>query len=121
MILKRLIPVAAFLALANPAMAQLDNSPKPDWITVTNQPCKVWNPRPIPNESVTWSGECKDGYASGQGTLRWTVDGQLDAVYEGSYENGKRNGHGALTLANGRRIEGEWFNDELITGARDSI
>jgi hypothetical protein len=121
MIFKVLIPVVAFLLLASQVMAQPNDGPRPDWITVSNQPCKVWNPRPVPNESVTWSGECRDGYASGPGTLRWTVDGQLDAVYEGTYVNGKRQGHGVLTLANGRRIEGEWFNDELITGARDSI
>ena len=70
---------------------------------------------------MTWSGPCKDGYASGQGTLRWSVNGRLDAEFEGRYENGKRNGHGVLTTADGRRIEGEWFNDELLTGARDSI
>jgi hypothetical protein len=116
-----MIPVAAFLLLASQSMAQLNDGPRPDWITVTNQPCKVWNPAPQPNESVTWSGECMDGYASGEGVLRWEVDGKLDATYEGRYANGKRHGHGVLILADGRRIEGEWFNDELLTGPRDSI
>src|SRR5262245_60091995 len=119
MLLKRLIPVAAFRLFATAGLAQPNNGPRPDWITAANQPCKIWNPSPQGNESVTWSGDCKDGYASGPGTLRWTVDGQLDAIYEGSYAAGKRNGHGTLTLANGRKIEGDWFNDELITGARD--
>jgi|SRR5262245_40603289 len=118
---KRMIPVAAFLLLATQAMAQPRDSAAPDWITATNQPCKIWNPSPQPNESVTWSGECKDGYASGQGVLRWTVDGKLDAVYEGRYANGKRNGHGTLVIAGGRRIEGEWVNDELLTGDGNAI
>jgi hypothetical protein len=116
--------VAAFLLAlvgATHALAQTDNSAPPDWITVSNQPCKVWNPRPVPNEAVTWSGECRDGLASGQGVLRWTVDGRLDAIFEGTYANGRRNGPGVLTTADGRRIEGQWFNDELLTGGRDSI
>jgi hypothetical protein len=121
MFFRRLIAVAAFLFLASQVTAQPDNARRPDWITASNQPCKIWNPRPVPNESVTWSGECKDGFASGEGVLRWTVDGKLDVTFEGRYENGRRNGHGVLITAEGRRIEGEWFNDELITGARDSI
>lgn len=114
MSLKRIVAVAAFVLFATQAVAQLDDGPRPDWITVTNQVCKVWNPRPVPNESVTWSGACVDGFASGEGVLRWTVDGRLDATYEGRYANGKRNGRGVLILSDGRRIEGDWFNDELI-------
>ena len=109
-----IIAIAAFVVLATQGMAQTTNPP--DWITVTNQPCKVWNPNPVPNESVTWSGECTNGFASGEGVLRWTLNGKLDAEYRGRYANGKRHGHGVLILADGRRIEGEWFNDELLSG-----
>ena len=119
--IKRAMAAVAFLVLATQAMAQPDNSSKPDWITVTNQACRVWNPNPQPNEVVTWSGGCKDGLASGQGHLRWEVDGKLDAEYDGSYLNGKRNGHGVLTLADGRRIEGAWANDELLMGDENPI
>jgi MORN repeat len=112
----RMIAVAAFLVLATHGLAQTSN--RPDWITATNQPCRIWNPNPQPNESVTWSGECRDGYASGQGILRWTLNGRPDARYEGSYANGKRNGHGVLIMPDGRRIEGEWFNDELLSNEK---
>jgi MORN repeat len=108
--MRRAIAVAAFLLVATPGVAQN----KPDWITVTNQDCRVWNPNPIPNESVTWSGGCTDGLASGMGLLRWMVDGKLDVEFEGRYANGKRNGHGVLKTADGQRIEGDWLNDELL-------
>jgi len=121
MIVKRALAVAALLLAAAQGMAQTDNSTMPDWITATNQPCKIWNPNPQPSESVTWSGECKDGYASGEGHLRWEVNGKLDAEYNGHYANGKRNGHGVLTLADGRRIEGAWANDELVKGDENLI
>ena len=118
--LKGLIAIAAIQLLALQAMAQTNPAP-PDWITATNQPCKIWNPAPVPDEAVTWSGPCTDGFASGQGHLRWTVNGKLDAEFDGSYENGKRNGHGVLTTADGRRIEGEWRNDVILPQDGDAI
>ena len=33
--------------------------------------------------------------------------------YDGEYRDGKRHGHGALTLAGGHRYEGEWRDDKL--------
>jgi hypothetical protein len=120
--LKGLITIAAVIQLAAfQVQAQTNDPAPPDWITATNQPCKIWNPAPQPDEAVTWSGECKDGFASGQGHLRWTVNGKLDAEYEGSYANGKRHGHGVLTIADGRRIEGEWRNDVLLPREGDAI
>jgi hypothetical protein len=110
----------AALACSLPAAAQ-DRTASPDWITATNQNCKIWNPEPQPNESVTWSGGCKDGLASGKGVLRWTEDGKPDAVFEGEYANGKRNGAGVLTLPDGRREAGTWANDEPVQSPRDAI
>jgi hypothetical protein len=110
----------AAVLIALPAAAQ-DRSTPPDWITATNQPCKIWNPSPQANESVTWSGGCKDGYASGKGVLHWTENGKPDAVFEGEYAKGKRNGAGVLTLPDGRRLAGVWSNDEPVPFQRDSI
>ncbi len=119
--LSGLIATAALFSVAFQAMAQTDKPAAPDWITTTNQPCKVWNPEPQPNESVTWSGECKDGFASGRGTLSWTENGKPDVVYQGDYANGKRNGHGVMITPDGNHIEGEWVNDRLLTGERNAI
>ena len=113
-----IIATAAILFVTFQAAAQKDNPAAPDWITTTNKPCKVWNPEPQPNESVTWSGPCKDGFASGQGVLLWTENGKPDVVYEGEYANGKRNGHGVLITPDGNRIEGAWVNDKLIPANR---
>jgi hypothetical protein len=112
---------AAMVLVAASAVAQTDTPAPPDWITATNQPCKIWNPSPTANEAVTWSGECKDGYASGKGVLLWTVDGKPDAIYQGEYANGKRNGRGVLITPDGNRVEGVWVNDKMLTGDRDAI
>ena len=121
--IKCAMTAVAFVVLATQAMAQADNTSMPDWITAVNQPCKIWNPSPQPNakEVVIWTGECKDGFASGEGHLRWEVDGKLDAEYDGRYLNGKRNGKGVLTLGDGRKIEGTWVNDELLMGDENPI
>jgi hypothetical protein len=48
-----IIAIAAMVFVSFRATAQTANSTPPGWITATNQPCKIWNPAPQPNESVT--------------------------------------------------------------------
>jgi hypothetical protein len=108
------VVLAAIALISFRAMAQTDNSTASDWITATNQPCKIWNPEPQSNESATWSGSCKDGLASGKGILHWTEDGKPGGEFDGEYANGKRNGFAVLTTPDGRRLEGEWADDELV-------
>lgn len=107
---------AGILFIANMAAAETNDRPVPDWITTANQPCKVWNPEPQPDESVTWSGECKEGLASGKGILRWTENGKPDVEFDGEYKNGKRNGPGVIITPEGQRVEGLWVDDKLLAG-----
>src|ERR1700753_1771017 len=101
--MKRFVLIAvAASAISLPAAAQEQSSP-PGWITATNQRCKIWNPEPQAHESVTWSGKCKNGLASGKGVLRWTENGKPDAEFDGEYANGKRNGAGTLITPGGQR------------------
>ena len=96
------------------AVAQTEKPVAPGWITATNQPCKIWNPQPQPNESVTWSGPCQGGFASGKGILHWTEHGKPDAEFDGEYAKGKRNGFGVIITPDGQRTEGDWANDEPV-------
>jgi hypothetical protein len=107
-----LIAAAAIALFASSATAQTQGTAPPAWITATNKPCKIWNPEPQAHESVTWSGGCKDGYASGKGVLRWTENGKPDAEFDGIYAAGKRNGPGVLITPDGQRQEGQWTDDE---------
>jgi len=50
--LQAVFAIAAIFVMSHAAAQQA--KPKPDWITTTNQPCKLWNPEPQPDESVTW-------------------------------------------------------------------
>ncbi len=77
--------------------------------------CAVWNPKPIPGESVTWSGGCVNGKAEGYGILRWFENSVETSRYEGALRGGKREGEGVYEWAGGDRYEGE-FRDGRRTG-----
>ena len=83
----------------------------PIWLTAQNQPCKVWNPYPKAGETLTWSGACVEGKASGRGRQVWRSSNE-ESVYEGELRNGKHHGRGTITYANGHTYEGEWRNDK---------
>ncbi len=73
------------------------------------QGCKVANPHPKPGESVEWSGQCLEGYADGQGTLQWFVNGSPGTRYEGTLHGGLIAGHGKLTMPDGASYDGSWL------------
>ncbi len=115
-----------------------------NWM-LTEQGCKVWNPSPKDGETVAWSGECRNGYASGYGVEQWFKFGVagnklVGTMQEGKFENGKyieiyrandtdylaktyfgmfsdsrREGYGVEFFANGDTYQGQ-FSDNKRTG-----
>ena len=49
-------------------LSSLSHADETQWIT-DKRGCKVANIAPQEGESITWSGECKNGVAHGEGTL----------------------------------------------------
>lgn len=105
----------------------------PNWILAENQPCQLYTPTPEQGETVTWSGGCVDGKASGMGRAVWRGSSYGQGIYEGEYRAGKEHddnglytvdgysyegrwragvphGYGILTDPEGNRFEGEWRN-----------
>jgi hypothetical protein len=83
-----------------------------NWITDQNG-CKHWNPNPQVGETITWSGECKDGYASGQGKATWYFNGKENSWEEGTFSGGKLNGYGEMYDYNNKAtLEGKFINSE---------
>lgn len=126
-------PPMAVTPEANPSRSAATQTANPDWISDASTGCKVFNPRPIANETISWSGDCVNGLAQGVGVLHWYVDGKPGGTnvgklkdgklegrgvykgadgdsYEGEYRDGKRNGQGVHTWADGGRYEGEFKN-----------
>ena len=87
------------------------------WMELGNQPgCWKWNPNPQPGETVTWTGGCTDGKASGKGKLVWRFrkDGEWKTSGgEGELRGGNRlHGHWVERSTNGRVWEGPYVDNK---------
>jgi hypothetical protein len=79
-----------------------------DGFILDKKGCKVGNPSPKPDESVSWSGACLNGYADGKGVLQWYVNGVPSTRYDGTLHEGVLAGQGKLTMPDGASYEGGW-------------
>ncbi len=52
--------------------------------------CKAVNPNPIPNETITWTGECRNGLTQGLGAVIWFKDGKLNGFNVANFSDGQR-------------------------------
>lgn len=105
--MKLFAPIAGLLMAF--AIATAHSADDTAWIEDQNG-CKIANPHPQPKETVTWSGACVDGLASGEGSMQWFEEGRPTARYEGALEAGWANGKGSLNLPNGAKYVGDWQN-----------
>jgi MORN repeat len=67
------------------------------WGADAHSGCRVWDPHPQPNQSLTWSGACSNGVAEGRGILQWLKDGVPFERDEGTWLGGRQTGYGAQT------------------------
>jgi len=82
--------------------------------------CKVANPFPQPDESVTWSGACKDGFVNGEGVLTFFLGGREHSRYQGTLKGGWAEGQGVLQFPDGGKYDGQWAgSQENGIGRRD--
>jgi hypothetical protein len=101
--------LAACLLLV--AVSAFGQSLQPDWIADARTGCRVWDANPQPDESIKWTGACRNKLAQGRGVLQWLQSGKPGPQVKGRWQDGKMNGHGKVTLATGERFDGQWKND----------
>ena len=54
------------------ALASVPQAAADDWLTDDITGCEVWSAEPAAGEeSVSWTGACAEGKASGEGVLVW--------------------------------------------------
>jgi hypothetical protein len=99
------------LAMLAVSQSRADNLPT----VIGESNCLVINPHPVKGERVSWSGGCKDGYASGAGVLQWYLDDKATDRYEGTMQLGRPDGHGRYDLADKAFYEGD-FKEGLRDG-----
>ncbi|MGI9511398.1 MAG: MORN repeat-containing protein [Anderseniella sp.] len=89
--LRAILGLGVMLGLAGHAQAE------DVWISTSNQECQVASDEALKeNESVTWSGACRDGRATGSGRLEWFVDGKFSGDYDGEMSDGRFHGKGLM-------------------------
>lgn len=100
------------------------------WTLETHHGCKVWDDIPFegsinPEYKLWWSGECSQGYASGEGYLQWSIPDRNDpknvpplvrAQYDGTIVKGKLQGKGKLSASDSYTYTGD-FVDGQFEGA----
>ncbi len=99
---------ACLLLISASAFGQ---SPQGGWIADARTGCRVWDANPQPDELIAWTGACPNQLAQGWGVLRWFQHGTPRAQAKGGWWDGKMNGNGSVTLANGEHFDGHWKND----------
>lgn len=131
--------MTAFLFFLSAAFSHAEDSgniiAQGGWIADAKTGCKVWNPAPAPDESITWSGECKDGKADGKGALEWYNHSELQSTITGVLHDGRcaqdcsakskegdsyvgemkdnlPHGKGEITRADGSKYDGEFQDGE---------
>jgi hypothetical protein len=110
-----MVRLASILVLTGAGTAYAQGAPGSDWIADPRTRCRIWNAEPQPNESITWSGACRDGYAQGAGTLQWLENQRPTERFEGDMTRGRPNGRGVYIWPDGSRYEGD-FRDGYRTG-----
>jgi hypothetical protein len=83
------------------------------WIADPGTGCKVWNPNPELNETITWTGSCQNGIATGNGTLQWFEGGMAGPRYDGNLEKGRMSGNGVYTWKGGSSYDGQWVDGNM--------
>jgi hypothetical protein len=71
----------------------------------------MWDWHPDPDDKASWSGSCRDALKEGAGILQWTEHGQPIDRFEGTYRNGRREGHGRYQWNATDYFEGNYTDD----------
>ena len=84
------------------------------WMEISNQTgCYLWNPFPKDDETVSWSGDCSEGFPQGDGRVSWYQYGALDIIAEGRFRGGRRDGPYMYRSVDGTSSgEGLYMNGE---------
>jgi hypothetical protein len=81
------------------------------WILDPRRGCRLWDWRPDPEDSVTWSGACLAGRKEGRGVVQWHEHGRPIDRFEGVFRRDKREGSGRYDWPAGQRYQGAYVGD----------
>lgn len=93
-----------------------------EWTADPATGCQAWNQNPQPNETISWSGACVDGKASGEGTLKYIQNNSATQAITCSFIEGKCVGKVNIVFPNGARyegsiVDGNWSGKSIFISA----
>ena len=114
------MPVSCLLSLL--AFSPTAPAEAGTWIRTSDGTCLVWNPQPQEGETVSWTGACAGGKATGSGTevfRRSAGSTWSEERYVGEMRDGKLNGRGVLHFDDGDHLRGRSSadNGQTVTGS----
>lgn len=90
------------------------------WVKATNSGCWIWDLLPVPNKSITYTGNCFSGLADGMGILTYYVDGKKTYTYSGQFKDGRAHGKGSsIVYIDGKKKSSRYtgqFKDDYMDG-----
>ncbi|CAK8720432.1 hypothetical protein KKHLCK_09615 [Candidatus Electrothrix laxa] len=89
---------------------------KGSWITDKKKQCEVWDPSPNPKQSLTWSGECKNGKANSKGIAKWYQGNKIVTSIQGVMKDGRCQGECIALITSGKskfKYIGQLKNNDL--------
>ncbi len=93
------------------------------WITPDNVDCRIFDPEPAENQTLTWDGPCKGRYADGYGTLTVYQDSLLFIKCEGFFSKGRMQDFVKVTLYKNNHMvsqyEEEWYRGYPLNRIRN--
>jgi hypothetical protein len=105
---------AASCGVAQPDSLQISwTSPCQDgsWDRDPEGGCRLWDWRPAPEDTATWSGACQSGRKEGRGVVQWYEHGRPIDRFEGTFQDGKREGAGRYEWPAGQSYRGTYKAD----------
>lgn len=127
----------SWTALAAPGVQQEGQPEAQTGKWLKDGECLLFNAEAKAGDSVSWTGTCVDGYASGLGTATFTQDGKTQSFtahfargmvpdgnvfvqwgdgwrYEGGMVEGRFQGAGVLVTDTKDRFEGQWTSGKMM-------
>lgn len=72
--------------------------------------CRLWEWRPDPEDTATWSGACRSKRMEGRGVVQWYEHGRPIDRFEGGFRRGKREGPGRYDWPAGQQYRGTYVD-----------
>lgn len=86
---------------------------KGEWLELKNKDCSYWREHPKNGESITWSGDCKNGKAHGYGELSISMYLKLDRTIIGNLAEGKLQGKATIKYAKGAILQAKFIDSKI--------